>query len=49
MNLLRRKFVKTATFVSVGAAIAGSGVLVPQRAIAAYAADAFAANIPGCQ
>ena len=47
MNLLRRKFVKTATFVSVGAAIAGSGVLVPQRAIAAYAADAFAARDVG--
>ena len=43
MNLLRRKFVKTATFISVSATLAGS-VLLPQRALAAYAKEAFEAK-----
>jgi len=44
MNLIRRKFVKTTAFLSVGATLAGSGLLIPQRALGAYAADAFAAR-----
>ncbi len=43
MNLLRRKFIKTASFV--GAAVTlGSGMLIPQRAIGAYATAAFEAK-----
>jgi len=44
MNLIRRKFVKTTAFLSVGATLAGSGLLMPQRALGAWAADAFAAR-----
>lgn len=44
MNLIRRKFVKTTAFLSVGATLAGSGLLIPQRALGAYAKDAFAAR-----
>ena len=44
MNLLRRKFVKTTTFLSVGVTLVGSGLLIPQRALAAYATEAFAAR-----
>ena len=44
MNLIRRKFVKSTAFLSVGATLVGSGLLVPQRAIAAYAKDAFEAR-----
>lgn len=44
MNLLRRKFVKTTAFLSVGATLAGSGLLMPQRALGAWNADAFAAR-----
>ena len=47
MNLLRRKFIKTAGFVGAAVAAAGTGILTPQRAIGAYAADAFAAKDPG--
>ena len=43
MNLLRRKFLKTATFVGAAVTV-GSGVLVPQRAIGAYAKAAFDAK-----
>lgn len=43
MNLLRRKFIKTATFVGTAVTV-GSGLLVPQRAIGAYAAAAFEAK-----
>ena len=46
MNLLRRKFIKTAGFVGAAVATVGSGVLVPQRVLGAYAADAFAAKDP---
>ncbi len=43
MNLLRRKFIKTASFV--GAAVTlGSGMLIPQRAIGAYMKAAFEAK-----
>ena len=43
MNLLRRKFIKTASFV--GAAVTlGGGMLVPQRAIGAYMTAAFEAK-----
>ena len=43
MNLLRRKFLKTATFVGAAVTV-GSGILVPQRAIGAYAKAAFEAK-----
>jgi sulfur-oxidizing protein SoxY len=43
MNLLRRKFLKTATFVG-GAVVIGGSVLAPRRAIAAYAQAAFEAK-----
>jgi sulfur-oxidizing protein SoxY len=43
MNLLRRKFLKTASFVG-GAVVIGSSVLVPQRAIGAYNEAAFKAR-----
>ena len=44
MNLLRRKFVKTATFVGAAVTTLGSGVLLPQRVLGAYAKDAFTAR-----
>jgi len=44
MNLIRRKLVKTTAFLSVGASLVGSGLLLPQRALGAYAMDAFAAR-----
>ncbi len=43
MNLLRRKFIKTATFVGAAVTV-GTGVLVPQRALGAYAKAAFEAK-----
>ena len=43
MNLLRRKFIKTATFVGAAVTV-GTGVLVPQRAIGAYMKAAFEAK-----
>lgn len=43
MNLLRRKFLKTATFVGAAVTV-GSGALVPQRAIGAYVKAAFEAK-----
>ena len=44
MNLLRRKFVKTATFVGAAVSVAGTGVLLPQRVLGAYAQAAFDAK-----
>jgi sulfur-oxidizing protein SoxY len=44
MNLLRRKFVKTATFVGAAVSVAGGGVLIPQRVLAAYPTSAFKAR-----
>ena len=43
MNLLRRKFIKTASFVGAAVTV-GSGVLLPQRAIGAYMKAAFEAE-----
>ena len=43
MNLLRRKFLKTATFVGAAVTV-GTGALVPQRAIGAYMKAAFEAT-----
>ena len=43
MNLLRRKFLRTASFVGAAVTV-GSAVLVPQRAIAAYNEAAFKAR-----
>ena len=45
MNLLRRKLVKTAVFVGTTASLVGTGVLLPQRVLGAYAAEAFAARV----
>ena len=44
MNLLRRKFIKTATYIGATTAAIGSGVLLPQRVLGAYNAEAFAAK-----
>jgi sulfur-oxidizing protein SoxY len=44
MNLLRRKFVKTATFVGATVAVGSTALLMPQRAIGAYAKAAFEAK-----
>ena len=44
MNLLRRKLVKTAAFVGSTVSLVGTGVLLPQRVLGAYATDAFAAR-----
>ena len=43
MNLLRRKFLRTASFVGAAVTV-GSAVLVPQRAVAAYNEAAFKAK-----
>jgi sulfur-oxidizing protein SoxY len=44
MNLLRRKLVKTAAFVGSTVSLVGTGALLPQRVLGAYAIDAFAAR-----
>ena len=44
MNLIRRKIVKSTAFLSVGATLVGSGLLIPQRALGAYAMEAFEAR-----
>jgi sulfur-oxidizing protein SoxY len=44
MNLLRRNFLKTATYIGATASAIGAGVLVPQRVLGAYNAAAFAAK-----
>ena len=44
MNLLRRKLVKSAVFVGTTASLVGTGVLLPQRVLGAYATEAFAAR-----
>ncbi len=44
MNDIRRKFLKSALGLGAIAATIGSGLLMPQRAIAAYLKDAFAAT-----
>lgn len=44
MNLLRRKFVKTAAFVGATVSAVGTGVLIPQRALGAYNQAAFDAR-----
>jgi len=44
MNLLRRKFVKTAVFVGATVSVAGGGILLPQRALGAYNTAAFEAK-----
>ncbi|MDH3449091.1 MAG: thiosulfate oxidation carrier protein SoxY [Gammaproteobacteria bacterium] len=44
MNSLRRKFIKTATFVGVAATTIGTGVLIPQRVLGAYVKAAFDAK-----
>jgi len=44
MNLLRRKFLKTATYLGATASAIGAGVLVPQRVLGAYNTEAFAAR-----
>jgi len=44
MNDIRRKFLKSAVGLGGIAAAIGTGLLMPQRAIAAYLEDAFAAT-----
>jgi sulfur-oxidizing protein SoxY len=44
MNLLRRKFVKTATFVGATVAVGSSAILTPQRAIGAMDRAGFEAK-----
>jgi len=44
MNKLRRKFLQRATCIGATASAIGMGLLLPQRVLGAYAADAFAAN-----
>jgi sulfur-oxidizing protein SoxY len=44
MNLLRRKILKTATYIGATTAAIGSGVLLPQRVLGAYNAAAFEAR-----
>lgn len=44
MNDIRRKFLKSAVGLGGIAAAIGSGLLIPQRAIAAYVESAFAAT-----
>jgi sulfur-oxidizing protein SoxY len=44
MNLLRRKFVKTAAFVGATVSLGSTAVLMPQQAIGAYAQAAFDAK-----
>ena len=44
MNLLRRKFIKTAAFVGATVSAVGTGILIPQRALGAYAKAAFEAK-----
>ena len=44
MNKTRRKFLKTATYIGATTAAIGSGVLLPQRVLGAYNAEAFAAK-----
>ena len=46
MNLLRRKFLKTATYIGASASVIGS-VLLPQRVLGAYNAAAFEAKDVG--
>ncbi|MDK1119186.1 MAG: thiosulfate oxidation carrier protein SoxY [Anaerolineae bacterium] len=44
MNYLRRRFLKSAIVISAIATTIGTSLLIPQRAIAAYLKDAFAAK-----
>jgi sulfur-oxidizing protein SoxY len=44
MNLLRRKFLKTATYIGATATAISTGVLIPQRVLGAYNAAAFEAR-----
>ena len=44
MNLLRRKFIKTAAFVGATVSAVGTGILTPQRALGAYTQAAFEAK-----
>ena len=44
MNKIRRKFLQSAMFFSATVTAIGTGLLAPGRALAAYAAEAFAAK-----
>jgi sulfur-oxidizing protein SoxY len=44
MNILRRKMLQSALFLGATVTAIGAGLLVPGRAFAAYAAEAFAAK-----
>jgi sulfur-oxidizing protein SoxY len=44
MNAIRRKFLKTTMGLGALITTIGAGLLIPQRALAAYMAEAFAAK-----
>ncbi len=44
MNLIRRNFLKTATYIGATATAIGTGVLIPQRVLGAYASEGFMAK-----
>ncbi len=44
MNLLRRKFLKSATYIGATATVISTGVLIPQRVLGAYASEGFEAK-----
>ncbi len=44
MNTIRRNFLKSTMFVGAAVSAIGAGLLAPQRAIAAYVSEAFAAR-----
>jgi sulfur-oxidizing protein SoxY len=44
MNLLRRKFLKTATYVGATASAISIGILIPQRVLGAYPTEGFMAK-----
>ena len=44
MNLLRRKFLQRASFVGAAVTLAGTTIVLPKRAVAAYARAAFEAQ-----
>ena len=44
MNVLRRKFLKSAVYISAATSAIGAGLLAPGRLFAAYSAEAFSAK-----
>jgi sulfur-oxidizing protein SoxY len=44
MNLIRRKLLKSATYIGATATALSTGLLIPQRVLGAYASEGFAAK-----